>query len=264
MSKHTKDILDKIKESGIKPKPRWQFVFINFLLMVAVITAVVMGGLVMSLIFFKLFNLDWEFVSIAGERGLPPVFEVLPLIWIVLLLLVLVLSVWAFEKTEGGYKYSPVWVVIGSVFVSMLLAAAFYVVNGAETADNILRSTIPAYERWEARREQMFHLPEMGGLPGQVLDVESEFAFQLRDLKNNTWTVKVVPSSPAQRKIGELRVGQMIFAVGEQKEAEVFEAKDLRFKQGMAPKLRDTVILDIRKKAGANVLRQMPPARLLP
>lgn len=256
MSKNTKDILDKIKESGIKPKPRWQFVFVNFLLIVAVITAVVMGGLVMSLIYLKLFNLDWEFVSIAGERGLPPVFEVLPLIWIVLLLLVLILSVWAFEKTEGGYKYSPVWVVVGSVFVSMLLAAAFYAVNGAETADNILRSTIPAYEKWEERREGKFHLPELGGLPGQVLDIPSEWSFHLRDLKNNTWTVEVIPASPAQKKIRDLHVGQMIFALGKQKESGVFEARDLRLKKGPVSNLRQIMSRDLKEMGAVNTLDQ--------
>ncbi len=258
MSKTTKDILGKIKKDGVTPKPKWQFVLINFLLIVAVITAVVIGGLAMSLIFLKIFNLDWEFVSIAGERGLPPVFQVLPLLWIVLLLVVLLLSVWAFEKTEGGYKYSPVWVVVGSIFVSMILAGAFYAANGAEMADDILRATIPAYEKWEDRREGMFHLPEQGGLPGKVLKIESEKMFQLMDLQNHEWEVHVLPQSPAQKKIRELKQGQMIFVVGEKKGEDVFEAKDIRSKRGVPPKLRDGIKRRMLEDGGANFMMQPP------
>lgn len=242
MSKLSKNIVDQIKGGKIKLKPKWQFVLRNTLLIAAVVIAIVIGGLVMSLVFLKVGDLDWELMSIYGERGLPPFFEVLPMLWLLMLVLVLLLAVWSFEKTDSAYKIRPVWVVLGSILVSMLLAGVLYAVRGPELMEEVLRSTVPAYDQMERERVGRFHLPALGVLPGRVMELDLDRGLQMQDLKENIWMVKVLPESPAQRAMRNLRVGQMIMVIGEAKSKDQFLANDIRAKRGMMLKLRNTVL----------------------
>jgi hypothetical protein len=169
MSKISENIVGQIRESGIRPKARWRFVVANLLLLLALIATVVVGGLVMSLVFLKIGDLDWEYLSWGGERGLPRILESLPLIWLLLLVLMLLLSVWVFEKTEAGYRFRPVWLVLGSIAVSTIFGAVAYALHGPEMVDAFLRNALPAYHQMEQERLRQFHLPALGVLPGRVV-----------------------------------------------------------------------------------------------
>lgn len=262
MSKISQNIVDQIKEDKITPKPRWQFVLRNTLLIAAVVMAIVVGGLVMSLVFLKVGDLDWEFVSINGERGLPRFFEVLPLLWMLTLVLVLLLAVWSFEKTESAYKIRPVWVVLGSVVASFVLAGVLYAVRGPEMMDEALRATLPAYDRMENERAGRFHLPGLGVLPGEVIAVLDERSFQMEDIREKMWTVEIMPKSPAQRVFKDLRAGQMIMVIGEVQVPDQFLASDIRAKRGMMIRVKTNLIKRLDQAAGEVILP--PPFAVFP
>ncbi len=255
MNDTSKHILEQIKEGGIKPRPRWQFVLSRVLLIVALVAAIVVGGLVMSLVLLKLGNLDWEYVSFFGERGLPPVFDVLPLIWIALLILVVLLAVFVFEKTDGGYKYSPGWIVLGTIVLSLSLAGLIYLSSGAERFEEAMRDRLPFYEEMEKRREARFHLPEMGILPGRVLSIRSRTEMSLEDLQNREWQVILVPNAVERFDLMRLKPGQMVFAIGEKQTENIFEAVEIRLKRGMMIRLKT----GLKEKPGKAVPPDLPP-----
>lgn len=244
MSEISKNIVEQIKEGGIKPKPRWQFVLKNALLMTAVVAAIVLGGLVMSLVFMKVADLDWELVSVNGERGLPRIFEVLPLLWMLMLVLVLLLAVWSFEKTDSAYRVRPVWVVLGSVGMSLLLAGLLFLVRGPNLMEDFLRAHVPVYDQMERDRFARFHLPMMGILPGQVVSFggDCNCDLTLEDVRDNVWDVNVVPGSQAQRALGRLKVGQAILMIGEGQTEGQFMAKEIRPKQALMIRVKNVVM----------------------
>jgi hypothetical protein len=258
MNDISKHILEQIKEGGIKPRPRWQFVLARVLLIAALIASIVTGGLVMSLVFLKLGNLDWEYVSMFGERGLPPVFDVLPLIWISLLILVVLLAVFVFEKTDGGYKYSPGWIVLGAMALSLLLAGVIYLSSGAERFEEVMRNGLPFYEEMESRREARFHLPGMGILPGRVLAIQSRTEISLEDLQDQEWQVILVPVAAEHFNMMQLKPGQMIVAVGEKTTDDEFEAREIRLKRGMVIRMKANFVQK-RAPAGQPGQMMLPP-----
>lgn len=229
MSDISKHVLEQIKDEGIKPRPRWQFVLMTVLLGIALVVAIIIGGLVTGLIYLKLFNVQWDYVSFAGEHGLPNILEVLPVIWIALLMLVLLLSVWAFERTENGYKYKPVWLVLAAIVLSAALGGVLFATKGAELFDELLMDNLPPYQEMEQRLEVRFHLPEMGILPGHVVEVESLTSMQLEDLREHVWEIQLVrPSFLPPKDFTGLQEGSMVFVIGEKTDEDNFVAYDVR------------------------------------
>jgi hypothetical protein len=233
MDKISKHILEQIKEEKIKPLPRWHFLMVKILLIAALIFSIVVGGVVMSMVFLKLGDLDWRFISLAGEKGLPKIFDVLPVLWMILLIMLVWLSILVFERTETGYKYSPVWVVLGSVLFSTVLAGCFYFTSGAEKIEEAMRGGIPFYEMLEREKEARFNLPERGILPGRVLVIISPKELTMEDMRNQEWQVRLLPEAVMRVDISKLNPGQMIMVTGRKMEDGQFVADDLRPKRGM-------------------------------
>jgi len=257
MNDTSKNILEQIKKEGIKPRPRWRYILAHVLLLAALVMATLVGGLIMAVVFLKLGNLDWEFVSILGEHGLPKIFDVLPLLWIACLLLVLLLAVMIFERTEEGYKYSPVWVVVGAVVISMLLGGIIYAADWASRFEEAMRSGLPFYEQMESEREGRFNLPEMGILPGRVVTVTSRSLMEMEDLHDHDWQIQVQPMAINRVDLTGLRPGQLVFAIGEKQTDDLFMAKDVRAKRGV------TIRVMTRTMGRAGAVNPPPPGNLL-
>jgi len=236
MSDISKHVMNQIKDEGIKPRPRWQFILMSVLLVLCFVGAIVTGGIVMGLIMLKLFSTQWDFVSFAGEKGLPNILDVLPLIWMALLVFVLLISVWAFEHTEHGYKYKPALIMIGAILLSTALGAVLYFTQGADLVDELLQATLPPYQAMEEMMEAKFDLPERGILPGHVVVVESATAMQLEDFRDHLWHVELDQTSlvPLKHDFADLDEGMTVFVIGEKQDEDNFIAQTIR-KKGLLP-----------------------------
>lgn len=231
MSKISENIVDQIKKEKVTPRPRWVFVVSNIVLITMLIVTVVMGGIAMSLIYLKLFNLEWGFVTFGGDRGLPRVFEVMPLLWILLLIVLLGASVWTFEKTETGYRYQPTMVVVGAIFMSMLLGAFIYTTRGAEIFETVLRNNLPPYEAMEMAKERKFLNPEQGILVGEFMEKITDQQITVEDISEHQWTVLLTANMANDRGVQRLERGQPILVIGKKTADQTFEAREIKFKR---------------------------------
>jgi hypothetical protein len=100
----------------------------------------------------------------------------------------------------------------------------------------------------ESQREARFQLPAMGILPGRVLTIISRDEISLEDMQDKEWQVFLVPMAAENFNMMQLKPGQMIFAIGEKKSEDRFDAREIRLKRGMV----------IRMKANF-VQKMMPP-----
>lgn len=252
MSKVSKNIMEQIKDGAIKPRPRWQFVLMNLFLIISLILAIVAGGLVMSVVFLKLFNLEWEFVSFNGADG-PTLLGVLPVIWILLLIIMLLLSVWVFERMEGGYRYSPVWLMLGAISLSVILGGLIYLTRAADFLEDSLRRALPSYSAMEDDRERLFLDPERGLLPGKIVELTLPDGFQLQDLRENVWEVTLQPGLAARPLVQNLHEGQMVMVIGEKSQDNHFVAIDIRSKKAFGGFLMKQVRKNHVRKMGGGL-----------
>jgi hypothetical protein len=247
MSKVSKNIMEQIKDGAIKPRPRWRFVLMNILLIISLALAIVAGGMVMSLVFLQLFNLEWEFVSLGGEHG-PTLVGVLPVIWMLLLIIMLLLSVWVFERMERGYRYHPAWLLLAAIVLSVVLGGILYMTKGAELIEDTLRSSLPPYQELENAREIMFLNPERGLLPGKIIEITLPDGLELEDLRGNVWDISFQPGLADKPAIQKLQVGQMILAIGVKSDDDQFMAQEIRTRKSFGRFLIIPVVLNHVRK----------------
>jgi len=229
MSKISQNVLDKIKEDDLKPKPKWVFVLWNVMLIASFISAILVGALVTGLVILKLSHLEWGFMRIIGDGVLPGYWEVLPIMWLGLLVLVVILASQVFEMMEGNYKYSH-WIVLGGAVVSsILLGGVVYASRLADVLENSLRANLNVYEQMETLAEQKWNLPEKGLLPGKIIEIR-ESDFDLEDLKDNEW---IVTADLEMIKRARLQPNQMIMVIGEKTADGEFLARDIKEKRAM-------------------------------
>ncbi len=235
MSKLSKSVLDKIKKEDIAPRPKWQFVLVHVLLWSAVVAAVILGSMATGVLLKELVYTEWEFLHRVG-RGAPAkgFVMVLPYFWIGSLVLITVLSSWLFTKTKRAYKIRPLFVVIGTVVISILLGAGVFMSKAADRFEDVMRENVGPYAQFKEFREKMWVDPDHGLLSGRIVEVTSEEVLVIDDLTGKRWQVEIAELD------FEPEVGMRVVAIGEVKGDGVFEAEMVRVrtKDGSRPPLR--------------------------
>jgi hypothetical protein len=257
MSKLSEHVLEQIKDKGIKPKPRWYFVLMNIFLIASLVFAILVGGMVMGLIFLKLSHLEWGYVRFIGDDVFPRLWEVLPLIWVIMLLLVLLMASRVFEMIEGSYKYSHLVVLGASILLSTILGGVVYASRLSDLVELSLRSHLDFYEQMESMAEQKFELPDKGLLPGRVIEIRNG-GFTLEDLRDDDWDV-TAPENLIQ--MVHLENGQMVMVIGEKTDDDAFIARDLKVKRafGGMRMMKPKTLLRMQLNNG-----QLPPTGMMP
>lgn len=234
---NTKDILAKIKDSGLQPRPRWQYLLLNFVMILLLGITVLLGGLVMSLVLLKVLNLDWDYLGVVEGSFL----QFVPFVWLVCLGLLVFLAVQVFKNMEGGYRFGALWITSGAVFVSILMGGVIYAASGAEVLEKGLRENLPGYGQMEEAKEQQFVKPEKGIVLGQIQEVLADNLVRVVDLKGHEWQVKFAEKLAEKRDAHTLKTGQAVTVLGKQVEADKFEAKELRLRKAVLPKLKERI-----------------------
>lgn len=240
---NTKEILTKIKDSGMRPRPRWQYLLLNMAMLFSLGVTVLLGGLVMSLVLLKVLNLDWDYLGVVEGSFL----QFVPLIWLASLALLVFLSVQVFKNLEGGYRFGPLWIMSGAVFVSVLMGGVIYAASGAEVLERGLRENLPVYAQLEEAKEKQFVKPEKGIILGQISEVLADNLINVVDLKGHEWQVQLNEKLAEKKNVSNLKSGQAVTVLGKQTEIDKFEAKELRLRKAVLPKLK-TKIEELRQR----------------
>jgi len=246
MSKVSDNVLGQIKESNLKPIPKWYFVLLNIFLIIILVTTILAGGLVVSLAFLHLSNLDWEFISFLGEHDFPPFIQVLPALWLGMIMILLFISIKVFSLFERSHKYSSVLIVLSSISLSIILGAFIYSSHAADFLERSLRENIRPYSEMQERAEQKFMRPEKGLLPGIIIKINSPSQFELLDLRNKAWKVEIQPNTLPRKKILKIETGQAVMLIGKQKSNYEFEVHEIRVKRVFGMNMRDKIMRNPR------------------
>ncbi|MBU1152058.1 hypothetical protein KJ632_04520, partial [Patescibacteria group bacterium] len=102
--KFAKNILKKIRDQHISPRPRWEFLLKDYTMWVAFGLCVIIGGIASSVTIFRLINSDWDVYERTGHSFASFAFESMPYFWILLFALFVVIAYLNFTHTKKGYK----------------------------------------------------------------------------------------------------------------------------------------------------------------
>lgn len=221
-----KQVLSKIKEEKMKPKPKWIFSARELLFWIIFSISLILGSASTSLIIFIIRNNDWDLYVRLGHSLVEFVFITLPYFWLIFLLFFIIFSYYNFKKTKSGYKYNTLLIVLINILVSIILGFMLYACGlGAEMEDS-LEKNIPPYGRMFYQRHEMWNKPEKGLIAGVIISFNSKESFEIMSLERKKWEILGEEAVVVPKLV--LREGEKIKVIGEKISIDTFEAEEIR------------------------------------
>jgi len=190
MKNISNEVLKKIKDNNIKPKPRWYFITKNYFIWLIFGISIILGSFAFSMVLFIIKQLDWDIYHYIGESFLKTVFVSLPYLWLIFLVLFTGVAYYNFIHTKRGYRFKFISILLISLVISIALGTGIYFNGFSERLENVFLEKIPYYNRLVYSCEEQWMRPGRGLLAGTIIEIGlPENSFILRDLKNNRWKI---------------------------------------------------------------------------
>ena len=221
------NVLKKIEEEKLTPKPRWQFLLRRSTLWGVAIAALIVGGLATSVILFVVTYNNWDLYHYVHDGKLFFIARSLPYAWFLLLGVLLFVAEYNIRHTERGYRYTIHTIVFGSMALSVVLGGGFYMLGVGEALDDHMTDRVPYYTRVANPTGALLTKPERGVLGGVVVSVPmSEEQFELKDFHGKLWVVQL---QEVQEINGvRVQVNRKVLVVGEKHDDDTFIATRIR------------------------------------
>ena len=105
MKNISNEVIKKIKDNNIKPKPRWYFITKNYFIWSIFGISIILGSFAFSMVLFIIKQLDWDIYHYMGDSFLKTVFISLPYLWLIFLILFTGVAYYSFIHTKRGYRF---------------------------------------------------------------------------------------------------------------------------------------------------------------
>lgn len=200
------ELLHKIKDEKLQPKPRWQFLLKNYVVWGIGALALFLGSVSMSLIFYMSRYTDPGLYNRAGGKPWEILFLVIPFFWIICLALFIFVVLYNIKHTKKGYRYSLSVMLAGIIGASVVIGAILYAVGFGEKVDDELGRRVPFYDHVINPHVDFWSRPANGRLTGMVISQVNDNEYVLIDRDRNEWNIiisNLEPHSKAGIKIGK-------------------------------------------------------------
>jgi heme/copper-type cytochrome/quinol oxidase subunit 2 len=183
------DILHKIEDEKLHPKPRWQFLLKDYVVWGVGVLALLLGAMAMSLIFYMSNYQDLDVYGRAGGQPLEELFLIVPFFWIICLALFVFIVLYNIKHTKKGYRY-PLPIMLALIIgASVLLGGIFYFVGFGEKVDDELGRRAPFYDRVINPHVDFWSQPEKGRLMGMIVSQTNDNEYILVDRASGQWYI---------------------------------------------------------------------------
>jgi hypothetical protein len=204
-------VLATIQEEHVEPKPRWYFLLREWVVWVVALVALVLGSIATAL---TLYIRDASrFIERQVElSNLASVFHAIPAIWVVLFAVGVFYTVYALRETKRGYKWNPLWLVMGALALSIGLGASAFAMGAGEPIDRYLISNAPMYKPLSGYRPEMWMHQDAGVVAG-IVEETNEESFLVRTIHGELLEVATTPET-ALELIDDVHPGMRVRVVG--------------------------------------------------
>ncbi|MCX6796551.1 MAG: hypothetical protein NTW06_03575 [Candidatus Falkowbacteria bacterium] len=218
------ELLHKIKDEHLQPKPRWQFLLKDYVIWGVGVLALLFGAMAMSLIIYMMRYNDWDIHQRLHSGLLESWLLIIPFFWIICLLAFVVLVYFDIKHTKKGYRYSPVTMLAVIVGASILLGGILDLVGLGARIDNEFGRRAPFYDRLINPHIGFWSHPNQGRLTGMILS-QQDNNYILIDRDRVKWEVDAQGIKKAPNF--ELIVGRPARFLGEILSDHKFKASEI-------------------------------------
>ncbi len=216
------NVLQKIKEEKLTPKPKWQFLLKNSLIWTLGVLSLILGAISTSLIFYMLTGEESGFGP-GSPRDLESLFVIVPFFWIICLAFFAVSVFYYIKHTKKGYKYSPKLIVLGTLIISLFLGSTLSSLGVDKLVDDVLGARAPMYDRVINPRIDYWSNPNSGRLTGMVISQEDKNIYKLIDKNSETWIAETKEEDDAKK----IKVGRPVRLLGKKTGNHIFLVKEV-------------------------------------
>jgi hypothetical protein len=222
----TNQVLKKIKKEKVKPKPKWEFLLKEYVLLGAFGVCVLVGSMASSVMIFSLVNNDWDVYRRFGDNFFTFMMKTMPYFWILILAAFTWIAYYNFKHTKKGYRYKFPVIVATSILISLILGLALFGAKVAHQIDERAMMHLPFYkgQNFDSRVERWSQV-EKGVIAGEILEIIEDL-IEIENLKGEGWDIQIgkVPLFMKEK----LEKGMVVGAMGEVVGENVFEAEMIR------------------------------------
>ncbi|MBW1848855.1 MAG: hypothetical protein JRJ27_17330 [Deltaproteobacteria bacterium] len=191
MADISKNILDKIKKGNVRPIPKYYFLFKRSILWSLFGLSILLGSIASGIVIFLLIHFEWDMYHHLGHSLIGFILLVFPYLWLIFLLGFSIFTYLFFRRTEHGYRYKTVWIVLLSIIFSILGGGLLYVTELPERLENAFQENLPFYRGLEDHKKNVWMSPDQGLLAGIIVNVNSKESIQLEDLNGTIWNIHI-------------------------------------------------------------------------
>lgn len=210
--KFENEILGKLTEGSIQPRPRWHFLLKNYVLFGSGIFLLFVGGLSFSVLIYLIRFNDWSVYEHFSDSLLGFILLTLPYFWIVLLVVFVALLNYNIRHTKKGYRFRLPVIVLFSIVSSIILGVLFFSVGFGHAIDDVLGEKVPYYSKVINPHVRLWEKPGQGRLAGLVVERLTDCEYQLVDRARKEWFVNLSRMDPSCGH--NIEIGRLIKVLG--------------------------------------------------
>ena len=214
-------ILKTIKQGHIQPRPHWFFVVREIAVWIFAFVSALAGGLSLAVGAHILRTGDWG-AYVAVDNFWILFFASLPYAWIIALIAFAWLAYLNVEFSKNAYKFK--WAAVGVLMAAIIFGTVLHVLGAGRSFDELLYKKAPFYANLTNLPERVWMMNDRGFLSGQILSMDSENLFQLRDVQNKKWRVQLDEKVKIMPCI-KMQAGEMMRLSGERVAEDKFLAR---------------------------------------
>ncbi len=230
MEKPLKKAIELIKEKKIKPDPKWKHLAVKYLIWIIFFILIFASALCFAVAYYLASQLDWDLHLYENKNFFSDIISLSPWIWILMMALFLLASLFNLRKTEGGYRWSRKKIALISLGTAFVLASASAFSGAGFAINNAVQKNIPSYSKIVTTKEKQWSRPESGFLAGSIEKYQKE-EIELKDFSGKSWNVEITENTVI-RPAAELNEDSKIKSIGKMKNENTFEAYEIRPWQG--------------------------------
>ncbi|MDD4900835.1 MAG: hypothetical protein PHS62_01825 [Patescibacteria group bacterium] len=219
------ELLNKIDNQHLQPKPRWQFLLKNYIVWLLGALSLVLGSVTMALVLYMLRYDELDVYRRAGGQIWNEALLIVPLFWLVCLILFILFVFYDFKLTKKGYRYSLVAVLSIIILTSVILGGAFHLLGVGKIVDDALGRRAPFYDRIMNPGINFWSQPTAGRLVGVITQQTNADEYLLLDGSGIRWAVLTAGAKRDRR--AQIIIGLPARFLGEAQDDHYFRAEEI-------------------------------------
>ena len=191
MADISKNILQKIKKDEVRAYPKQHFLLRRSVIWTVFGLSIFLGSVASAIALFQLRYAEWDLYKHLSHRPVEFVLLVIPFFWLIFLLGFTVLAYYYFRRTEHGYRYAAIWIILLSIALSIIGGGLLYSTGWSERLERVFQEKLPFYRELQERKQKVWMSPMHGLLAGRIIKIISDQKVEIEDLQGNIWVIDI-------------------------------------------------------------------------